>query len=75
MTDELSCPILKDKIKIFDLTSTLNATFRQLSQVMEACRDCPQPECPIRAHINQQVTEAISEITEKWNLAGTLNHG
>ena len=75
MTDENECPILKDRIRIFDLTSSLNATFRQLSQVMEACRDCPQTECPIRAHINQQVTEAITEITEEWNLTATINHG
>jgi hypothetical protein len=75
MTNDIECPFLANKTRILELSSNLTTSFQQLAQVMEACRDCPQPECFIRANINSQVTAAIAEITEEWNLAETLNHG
>ena len=75
MTNDIECPILANKTRILELSSNLTTSFQQLAQVMEACRDCPRTDCPVQENINSQVTTAIAEITEEWNLAGTLNHG
>ena len=69
MTPE-KCPLLADKQRIEDLTEDIVRAMRKMRADMRFCDRCkidPQ-ECLILQDLNLAVNEALTQITEEWNL-------
>jgi len=45
-------------------------TMRQLRREMARCKGCSLvQECPLREEFNSQISAAVRELTEEWDLA------
>jgi hypothetical protein len=64
-----NCPVQKDVSQIQDLSKDLTRSMRKLRRDLLACQSCDAAEdCPVLREFNLNVTAAIDQITDEWNL-------
>jgi cell division FtsZ-interacting protein ZapD len=69
MQKPFSCPVLDDTVSIQSLSTDLAKTMRKLRRDLRACADCPGvDECQVLQSFNSQVTAAIHEVIQEWDL-------
>jgi hypothetical protein len=73
MSNFSSCPVLADGQRVANLSNDLTKALRKLKRASKACLACEAgPDCPIKASWTEQITIAIQEVTEEWNLAQVI---
>ena len=73
MSKNTGCPIREEAEKAARLGQDFNRALRLLHSRMAVCRICREgPECAQLVEWNGQILQAIHELSEEWNLAGTL---
>jgi len=67
------CPVELDTREILDHGQSMRSSMQKLRRNLESCPHCAMyTDCPILATLNAQVTAAVQDITDEWNLASTI---
>ena len=66
----MDCQVAREVGKVVDLSGNLSKALRQLRRELRHCKDCTQGDgCLLRFGFQLQVTAAITQVQEEWNLA------
>ena len=67
------CPILANREAITGLSRSMVRTIRRIKQDLNACDKCPASEnCVVLREFNSQISVAIQEIQDEWDLASAV---
>lgn len=67
------CPILANRDTITSLSRSMVRTIRRIRRDLQTCSSCAASgECAVLRDFNSQVSIAIQEITEEWDLASVI---
>ena len=67
------CPILANRDTITGLSRSMVRTIRRIKQDLNACDKCPASEnCVVLREFNSQISVAIQEIQDEWDLASAV---
>jgi len=67
------CPILANREAITGLSRSMVRTIRRIKQDLNACGKCPASEnCVVLREFNSQISVAIQEIQDEWDLASAV---
>jgi hypothetical protein len=64
-----TCPVFEEAEKALELGNKFNRQLRRLRQSTKLCEQCASKgECQLLSTLNQQISNAITEVVEEWAL-------
>jgi hypothetical protein len=63
-----SCRVLAEAMKAKATLSELAGCMRKLRKALPQCERCPEQSCPLVKELSTEITAALLELTDEWNL-------
>jgi hypothetical protein len=64
-----TCPVIQEAQNILSMSGNLARAMRRLRKKINRCSSCEfAGACPEIRHFQNQITTAIAELTDEWNL-------
>jgi ribosomal protein S1 len=62
------CKAIIEAQKVQGTIKDLNLSMRRLRSALIQCETCPDQNCPLIVELNSDITSAILELTQEFNL-------
>lgn len=62
------CQAIIEARRIKACLPDLTRSTRRLRKALQQCRRCPAQDCPLIRELTSEITTALMELSEEWNL-------